>query len=360
METQTHQEVKHAYNSHPPVHHSDKTSQLIPSVHASHSACFREVQEALELARRDGETDEEMTSSNRSYQFRTKLEAPSMFKATANQQVEYLRAQRTKQDAEDEELNDDGLKSMLQAWKDLAIENKLDPQIHAYCATQVLEYKTKVADREREHICKERLANSSVSKDVSPTPPIVHQNTATPDGLKKQNATGSGPFTPLASTCPTPKPVCALTKKGEDRKRAKVEQAERSAEKAEARMQEKAQRETAKQAHLNHKVAAVRAEKEKQKARMEQQNEREVERIARVRAKAGAPPLGMVGANIGNRSAAFGIDVSSRVGSVGSSIGSSATISDAHVATTKICTTCSLTHSTFREWKMCGMRAADQ
>jgi hypothetical protein len=147
-----------------------------------------------------------------------------------------------------------------------------------------------------------------------------------------------------SSTRPlSPTPIRG-TGRTQERKRAEAERVAAAAVRAEARAVEKAQREAARQAHLDEKAAAVRGEKDKLKAKADLTAKKDAERVAKARAKAGAAPRGTVGALV---------------------VGDHATRRLQHTVrreppTTKKYTTCNgcdMGHDSFREWRKCNAQA---
>lgn len=110
-------------------------------------------------------------------------------------------------------------------------------------------------------------------------------------------------------------------------------------------MVEKAQREAAKKAHLDRKVAAIRAEKQKLQRRIEPQAQADADRIAKARARAGAALLGLAGTFV---------DADLSLGTPDTVQGAP---EEAETSGAGICSKCGDTHVDFREWLRCNKPA---
>ncbi|KAF2253728.1 DnaJ-domain-containing protein [Trematosphaeria pertusa] len=354
--------IRAAYKALVLIHHPDKTLHLTPEERASHAAIFRDIQEAYdvlgspsfkaaydaELERHGNRVDAKRSTFHRSAYTRkpssptpkrshsihlTTPDEKRAMKAKVEQDLAYLQEQRAKRDANDAKLDDAGLKFMLQTWVDLAEEHQDDAYLRAHCAIQMQVYQAKVARREKEH--EEWLASMSKPKGYPQTPP-------TP--APKKAAASARRTTPVSSFQPG--------KRAEDRKRAEAQRAEEEALRMQARQEEKSRKEAAKQAHLDAKAAAVRAEREKQKQKLEALAKEDAERVAKARAKAGAPPKGTVGAN------APLCDEEAYSGRLFHN--ATDKLDDVKPGPKKVCAKCELEHGSFAEWRKCNMQNSKQ
>lgn len=380
--------IRAAYKAICLISHPDKTMHLGPQERALHAATFKDVQQAYDVlgnpsmkAAYDTELkriNNKMTQgdtehqSNLSYpnqpdvsaqtkrKTSVKLTTPEQktaLRAKAHQSMEYLRDQRTKRDAAESQMEIVILQSLVRIWTDLAEENKHDPPMHAHCAIRIHEYNQKIAEREREHeewltkMSTAKCSPAAASKQRPSTPNAPKKPTETLTESAKYNAYNARRQT---SESPSP-PVVPRTQRAKDREQAEASRAAAAADRSQARLLEKAQREANKQAQLEQKQAAIQAEKAKQRARVEQKTAEEAQRIAKARAKAGATPLNNVEAIIGSEH------------------GTSADTANTQVVPTltvnaqpnkpggiKHCTNCSVGHGSLREWRLCNSLAAAQ
>ncbi|KAH7087638.1 hypothetical protein FB567DRAFT_349887 [Paraphoma chrysanthemicola] len=394
--------IRAAYKALALVHHPDKTLHLPAGERASHAKVFREVQEAYdvisnhslkaqydaELARHNNKVDEKRSTfhrpaSSRSASARSsscsarkapiKLTTPEekvSMRAKARQSLEHLREQRAERETQDAELDVAALMNLVQIWSDLAVENKTDPSMQAHCAIRVHEYEQKIVKRRQEH--EEPLAKMSPAKqnptsttrqhrsqvtEKHPTPPTSKPTNLSNNKLPqtKESSLSSVSSTPLSRTAA----------RAEERKRAEAARIAEAASRAHARLQEKAQRDAARQAQLDQKAAAIRAEKEKHKAKVELQVQKDAARIASARAKAGAAPLGTVGAGSLHQGTTLSDPNWVRViphtegkGQAGTFAAEIADDNDAiHSHVNSLCSKCDSEHRNFRDWRKCNMPA---
>lgn len=289
--------------------HPDKTMHLAARERASHAAAFNEVQAAYDvlgnptlktaydvqlghrvngagqhrstfLGRSSVHTAPEASSTPKRRPT-AKLTTPkerSAMRAEARQSLDELRAKRAERDTKDARLDVAGLKDMVQTWEQLAEENKVCPALRAHCRIRIYEYEQKIAEHEQQH--KERLTKISTAKQ-EPSAPTTKQSQSARNAPKKPASStstastrsssasrSSGPRSASVTTSPTPQ---SRIGRDEECKRDAAQRAAATAARTEARLLEKAQREAAKQALIDQKVSAVRAEKEKQKAKVELQ-----------------------------------------------------------------------------------------
>jgi curved DNA-binding protein CbpA len=383
--------IRAAYKALSLVHHPDKTLHLAADKRASHAAVFKKVQEAYdvlsnpslkasydaELARHNNKVNEEHSTFHRPMSSRTasakssssgrqavvKLTTPeekASLRAKARQSLEHLRNKRAEREIEDANIDVAGLENLVQIWSDLAIESKTDPSMQAHCTIRVHEYEQKIAQRQQQH--EELLPKTSTATMVAgqhrtqmPKTPMA-PSASMP---ASRSNTGRARAKCQSTTAPSPIPASRsrLTARAEERKRAEA------AVRAQARLQENAQRKAAKQVQVEQKVAAVRAEKEQQKARAELQTQKDADRIAAARAKAGAAPLGTVGAagfhHVTTSSEPERVKVSPQSeAQAGTSAAGNAGRDETQSHVKKVCGKCGLEHPTFREWRKCNMQAA--
>lgn len=370
------------------ISHPDKTINLAPQARAEHAAAFNQIQAAYdvlgspslkaaydsELARSDSVTDARRTafhqtpsysSSKNSWSSKEKTavklttpEEKSAARARARQSLENFRKLRAEREVEDSKADMASLKHKIEIWTELADENRDDPAMRAHCAIRIHEYEQKVVHQNQQH--DEWLAKISIAKQSSQA-----ATTKAKTGLPKKTAQSglkaaeyklkTPPSSPTARILspvhsPTPKHRNSRT---EQRKKAQADRQAAAAARAEARALEKAQREAAKQVHLDQKAAAVRAEKAKQEARIQQQALEESQRIAKARAKAGAAPLGTVGSVVGTVGT-----VSDETAKVFSRPLTEKTAPTVASSGSKQCSKCGLVHSNFREWRACNSSAS--
>lgn len=283
--------IRAAYKALALICHPDKTVHLTADERASHAAIFNGVQAAYdvlgapslkaaydaELARRSKKvkysrsspaTPPSGASSSSSRKTTVKMTTPEVktaMRAKARESLDYLRIKRAERDAEDAILDTPGLKDMVHIWEQLRDDNMHDSILRAHCQIRIHDYAKKIEQREQQH--KDWLAKMATAKSLQSIRPH------------------SAPWSPGRSSSRTA-----------ERKRAEAERIAAAAERAEARAIEKAQREAVRQAHLNEKTAAVRAENDKMKAKADSIAHQDAVRIAKARAKAGAAPRGTVGA----------------------------------------------------------------
>jgi curved DNA-binding protein CbpA len=369
--------IRAAYKALALVCHPDKTMHLAAEDRASHAAAFKDVQAAYDVlgnpslkAAYDAELERHANKYDQSYSTlhhhssssnssgaspiskrrptvkMTTPEEKTAMRAKTRQSLEYLREKRSERDVADAQKDVAALKDMVHTWEQLAEENRSDPVMHAHCAIRIHEYEQKIAEREQQH--KEWLANLSTAKQESSNP-TTKQRPTTPT---KAAVAGSG-MSSHRSTAPRPQTYATpLTTpdrssgRAKERERAEAERIAASTARAEARHAEKAQREAAKQAHLDQKAAAVRAEKEKQQAKASLHARQDAERIAKARAKAGAAPLGTVGAVVVAKSSQCGTSVVQDTAS-----------KQAQTTTQRICSKCGVGHVSVREWLKCNAPA---
>jgi len=390
--------IRASYKALALIYHPDKTLGLPASERASHAAVFSQVQAAYdvlgnpalkaaydaELAHHNDKVDRRLStfhhwstrtaakaSSTPQRKPSVKLTTPeekAASRAKARQSIECLREKRAQRDAEDMRMEVAGLKDMVEIWQDLAEENKADPVMHAHCAIRIHEYEVKIADREQQH--RHWLEKMSTAKQ-SPSTPDTKRRATTPIAPKKPAASPSpvsaqsSNTSRLQTTRPSsssisPTPASRDTTRAEERKRAEAERTAAAAARAHARSLEKAQREAAKQAHMDRKAAAVRAEQDKQKARMELQAQQEAERIAKARAKAGAAPLGTVGASSGpilSRAVRQSHHGEVQAGTSAVNASPSDGVDGVRSSGKKVCSKCGVEHASIREWRKCSMQA---
>jgi hypothetical protein len=369
--------IRAAYKALALVCHPDKTMHLAAEDRASHAAAFKDVQAAYDVlgnpslkAAYDAELERHANKYDQSYSTlhhhssssnssgaspiskrrptvkMTTPEEKTAMRAKTRQSLEYLREKRSERDVADAQKDVAALKDMVHTWEQLAEENRSDPVMHAHCAIRIHEYEQKIAEREQQH--KEWLANLSTAKQESSNP-TTKQRPTTPtkaavasSGMSSHRSTAPRPQT-YATPLTTPDRSSGRAK---ERERAEAERIAASTARAEARHAEKAQREAAKQAHLDQKAAAVRAEKEKQQAKASLHARQDAERIAKARAKAGAAPLGTVGAVVVAKSSQCGTSVVQDTAS-----------KQAQTTTQRICSKCGVGHVSVREWLKCNAPA---
>lgn len=373
--------IRAAYKALALIYHPDKTLHLAAEERASYAAVFREVQEAYDLLRNPSlkaAYDAELTplhyaadKTRSSYQRRpstrsaartqpvpqrkqsiklTTPEEKASLRATARHSLEQLRERRVERDSRDAQLDISGLRDMVHIWEQLAEENVSDPAMRAHCVIRIHEYQTKIAAREHEH--QEWLSRMATAKQEPSNIPQKHSEAH----ASSQGASSSRPTAPRSQVRrPSQKPslqrtYAASEQRAKDRVRADAERvhAPEAAARSESRAMDKAQREASKQAHLDSKAAAVRAEKENQKAKAQANAQKHADRIAKARTT-GAAPLGSVGTSVaaqGKNSAsvrAAPVDATPSK-PVRGSLG-------------KLCGSCGSEHATFREWRMCKSTA---
>jgi curved DNA-binding protein CbpA len=370
--------IRAAYKALALLYHPDKTIHLAARERASHAAAFKEVQAAYDVLsslalkesydarlrhRAEVVDNSRLTSRNRSStpkQSQTiKLTTPdekTAMRTEARQALEDLRSKRVQRDEQDAQLDIADLKDMIQTWQQLAMENEFDPALRAHCVIRIHEYEQKIAEREQQH--EQWLMKTSAAKQKSSIP--TKRYCTGPDAPIKQFRSTSIASTPAVSafrsrvprTSPAASSPTPQSRIGRDaqRKREAAERAAATAARTEARILEKAQRETARQALIDQKASAVRAEKEKQKAKVKLQAKQEAERMTKARAKAGAAPLGTIGAVVDNQLD----DESSSYTSFGKHVATTARQTKAQ----KLCSMCGSVHESFREWRVCNTQAA--
>ena len=345
--------IRAAYKALVLNHHPDKTVHLSAEARAEHSAIFRGVQEAWdvlgnpslkalydhELERHGNRVDLRRSTFHRSSTPHTprrrhtiiRLTTPEekrALKAKAEQDLAYLRERRVKRDMEDSQMDTAGLRFMLQTWTDMCAEYDDDVDGHgylrAYCAVQMQVYQDKIARREHEH--EEWLEAMSQPKTPgTPGPKSARPSTLRPDAGNAAKPRTTATAVPAPRTTPPSKPTAFAPHTSP------------------SRTEEKACKHAARQAHLDAKAAAVRAEKEKQKARVEDQARQESDRITRVRAKADAAPLSQHGTG------------SARTPLTNADEG----IGGAKRGAKKVCGKCHVEHASFSEWRRCAKESSE-
>jgi curved DNA-binding protein CbpA len=367
--------IRAAYKALALICHPDKTMHMAAGERASHAAVFKDVQAAYDVlgnpslkAAYDAELERNADKGNFPYstfhhhsisrtpsdasttkrRLSVKMTTPAektAMRAEAREQLHYLHQKRTERDVADAHIDDAGLKDMVNTWKHLAEENKLDPVMHAHCAIRVHEYEQKVSEREKQH--KEWLVNMSTATSAA----NAKQGPATANASKKPAASASSAAPHRSNTSASHTAPVRGSARAEARKRDEAERtaATAAAARAEARQAEKAQREAAKQAHLDSKAAAVRADKEKQKAKTALLAQKDAERIAKARAKAGAAPLGTVGAVV---------DPNPNDETQASpSVVDNTAAAKAQAPVQRLCGKCGNEHASVREWMKCNVPA---
>jgi len=359
--------IRAAYKALASICHPDKTMHLAAGERASCAAAFNEVQAAYDVlgnpamkaaydaqflprANRVAKAQAALySSSSPSRRSTVKLTTPeekTALRAKARQSLEALRQKRQDRDEQESGLDLVELKDLVQTWTQLAEENSFDPAMRAHCAIRIHEYEQKIAQREREH--EEWLSNMSTAKQGTCTPPSASpKQRSTPDAPKKPAL--SRPATSAQPSPTFPSRAAKPTQRAEERKRAEGECRAAEAARSEARLVEKAKREATKQALLDQKAAAIRAEKEKLQARVDLQARIAAERIAKARAKAGAP-IGTVGAGIGNKTTAGPPTLPS--------VADRTKPAFVPVQVKKVCDNCNAEHATFRDWRVCNAHTA--
>lgn len=380
--------IRAAYKALALIYHPDKTLHLAAEERASYAAVFRDVQEAYDVLRNpslkaayDAEmmphqqvvnktrpacqrrpstrsTSHAQPAPQRKRSVKlTKPAEKAAMRAKARHSLEQLRERRVERDLAEAQLDVPCLRKMVHIWEQLAKENLSDPPIRAHCAIRIHEYQTKIAEREHEH--QESLSRMATAKQEPSAPTQKHCEV--PNAPKKANtASQSVPSSHSAARPqvhrPSQMPSSQSTYRSNEQRardcvRADAERvhAAEAAARSEARAVDKTQREASKQAHLDSKAAAIRAEKEKQKAKAQANAQKDADRIAKARAQARTAPLGTVGANVSGQGKKY------------------VSLSPSPVATTpskpvrgslgKLCGTCGSEHASFREWRMCQSRA---
>jgi curved DNA-binding protein CbpA len=387
--------IRAAYKALALSHHPDKTVHLSAEDRAARSALFRDIQEAFDVLgnpalkiaydrelERHGNVDASRstfhrprtssTTSRRCNVIRvTTPQEKRALKAKIEQDLAYLREQRAKRDLEDAQMDVAGLKFMLQTWVEMVQEYDDDALGHgnlrAHCAVQIQVYLAKIEKREREH--EEWLEDMSrpktpAMKSARPPP----SRSATPNSYKLRTTTpmpkpapyaSSAPYalrtasplskpegtTPTAynlrTATPLPQPVLSTTSNNPNATAPSAPP---------TRAQEKARKEAIKQAQLDAKAAAVRAEKAKLNAKREEQSRHEAARKTHARAKAGAAAAGQRGAGVH----AHANHTSSE--SQTTRQGSSAT----RQTDIKPCATCGGHHASFAEFRKCIRERVEQ
>lgn len=360
--------IRAAYKALALICHPDKTTHLAARERASRAAAFNEVQAAYDVlgnpamktaydaqllpwanrvAKAQAAPDLSSSPSRRSTVKLTTPEEKTALRAKARQSLEDLRQKRQERDAQESELGVVGLNDLIQTWTQLAEENNFDPAMRAHCAIRIHEYEQKLAQREREH--EEWLSNMSTAKQGTYTPASASpKQRSTPNAPKKP--TLSRPTTSARPSPASPSRAAKPTQQAEERKRAENECRTAEAARSEAHLVEEAKREAAKQALLDQKAAAIRAEKEKLQARMDLQARTAAERIAKARAKAGAAPIGTVGAVVDDQTTAGPSTLPSVVGRTKPAF--------VPVQVKKVCDNCDAEHATFRDWRVCNAHTA--
>jgi hypothetical protein len=381
--------IRAAYEALTQIYSSDEIAPTPLKVLSYRAANFKQIREAYdtlsdpsarlaydaELACSDNNwQNEDCTASNVDNQPQLVSDAPSVAKRTsaaelttpgekmsiragAAQQLERLREQRAAHDVEEVHLHVEELKHLSLIWQTLADEHEDDPPLRAQCTIRVHELEQKVLEREhKDWTVPEEISSSVVSVTPSQTLQHTTAHTHTPEAPTKRTApstSDTSTFTPhTSSISSTSSPY--RNNRREERKRAEQQRAEASAARAQLRLQQKAQREAAKQAIVDQKAAAVRAEKESFKVRVEQKLRLDSERIAKARAKAARgrlPDVSLTAVSLGaaddgNGFAFDGPNVD-REGVIGSTI-----------ITKGVCGKCGLEHATFGDWKKCNIESS--
>jgi curved DNA-binding protein CbpA len=374
--------IRAAYKVLALIYHPDKTLELAASDRAAYGAVFKDIQEAFdvlskpnlkaaydaELARHDGNIDEELSTfhhrapSTPKRKMPVKLTTPEekeAMVARARQQLEYLRKQRAKRHDDEAQMDIAQLKRVANTWRDLADENDADPTIQAHCTIRAHEYLGKIAEREQKH--EEWLKQMSKSKytlDMAAapaTPETKDRCLMTPNAPERSTAAAPlvTPNTPRTTRSEAHRPTIPPSPTPTSRidQRAAEPRTEEAKARAEVRRAKRVQMEASKQAEIEQKAALVRAEKEKQRAKVEEQARLNAERIARTRAKVRAASL------------RANEDVFELQSSEETMIASG---SDARVHTIYFklsangtCARCGIEHEGFRDWNKYRMRAAE-
>ncbi|KAF1974506.1 hypothetical protein BU23DRAFT_94639 [Bimuria novae-zelandiae CBS 107.79] len=331
-------------------HHPDKIVHLSAEARAEHSAIFCRIQAAYdvlgnpnmkaaydcELERHGNRVDIQRSTFHRPSTpasaprkrhttiHLTSPEEKRALKAKVEQDLAYLREQRAKRDIEDAGMDVAGLKFMLQIWTEMAAKYDGDVEsygyLRAYCAVQIQAYQAKIERRECEHV----IWLQDMSRPKTP-------------GAKHGKPAVARPATMNSYRTRVATPAKAVP-------RAAPSQSAAAVSPAASRADEKTRKESARQ-QIDAKAAAVRAEKEKKKARAEKQARRESEHVARVRAKAGAPPLGKWGA--GGNAYADDTPPTPREKYGEDSI-------TARPNVKRACSKCGVEHASIVEWRKCA------
>jgi curved DNA-binding protein CbpA len=368
--------IRAAYKALALICHPDKTVHLAAEERVSHTAMFNQVQAAYavlgnpalkaaydaKLACHANLTNQHRSTPHYCPSTHTasdvsqrpkrkssiKLTTPEekiAMRARARQSLDHLREKRAERAIEDANMDLVDLKDMVQLWEQLAQENTSDPVMRAHCAIRVYEYGQKVVIREQQH--EEWLTKVSIAKQ-GPSKAATKQGQTARDASKQKAI--PRPSKEKSSSPTLLRPHHAHpTERAEQRMRAAAAAADAAAARAELRTTEKAERRAARQAHLDQKVAVVRAQKGQQKAKIDAIAQKEAERIAKGRAKAGAAAFGAVGAAT--------VSCPSRIAPVNASAGKIST--SKHVQTTgrHSCTICNVTHTSLRDWRKCNAQA---
>jgi hypothetical protein len=300
----------------------DESAGLATAELAARAAAFDEIQGAFEvlddqsqkavydaeLARNDSEViDEALAFHHRSHSTLGDCttapithEQETLMRTRVHRQVRYWRVLREKRREADAGLSIPELKSLVEIWEDLQLENAADPAIKARCAIVAHEYTEEVNTRECE--IEERLRESSTLKRTSmmPATPIAEQprpkTPSAPTSLSSPPniSDAAARFTRLdISLAPMPPPFSRVSARAAERARAEEKRVEEAKARTEARKEREAQIEAAKQAALEKKAALVRAQKAKLKAIIDEKARAKAAHIARVRAKVRGGPVGI-------------------------------------------------------------------
>lgn len=392
--------IRGAYKALALSHHPDKTLRLPAEDRATRSALFRNIQEAFDVLSNPSSKiayDRELERASRSTPYShanpsttsprhstvraTSPEEKRTLKAKIEQDIAYLREQRAKRDLEDAQMDIAGLKFMAQVYAEMAVLYDDDALGHgnlrAYCAVQMQVYLAKIEQREREHEPTSRPTTSTsyftrtaapLPKPAGTTSTAYNLRTATP--LPKPGDSNSNTYN-LRTVTPLPKPAgnpectaynlrtatpLARPASGATSTISNVRTASphlapsnptaTSSFATPTRVEEKARKEAAKQAQMDAKAAAVRAEKEKHQAKLEDRVRQEAARKVHTRAKAGAP--------VGRRRAdphAYTNHTSHQTTTRGNS--------PAKSSDKKPCSTCGAHHTSFAEFRKCIKERAD-
>jgi hypothetical protein len=258
--------------------------------------------------------------------------------AQAQEDLAYLREQRTKRDTDIANMGITDLTTMHQIWVGLADEHKRDPSMRAYCVQQRVRYSTKIGQLRKEH-ADWGLDGTAKSKAVPGTPPPKTAAARTPGAPRKATAphdttvpshTGSPRAHAPRPSATSTSPASNLQKRAGERKRRVEEDALR----AQARAQEVSRKHANRQALLDAKADAVRIQNNNLKQKLDEITKGKAPRVAEIRAKVGPAPKGSADR-----------DVLKDEGDL-----------VRQPATKRVCTKCGTEHASFKEWRTCNLR----
>lgn len=278
-----------------------------------------------------------IVSSTASTVVLTSKEQQVMLRNKAVREIQHLISQRAERDAIEASLVTEELSRTAKIWQDLAIEHRDDPPLHAHCEVRKWELLQKVTRRTQYSGTRNSNLVGSESASLTADQPCENSFSCLHVRARLMHSPGSG-ISP-----------CRTQQRSEKRKLEAQQRAEEALLRSNRRTQAKAKREATKQALMDQKFAAARAEKEISRMRRDEKRKQDVERIERAHAKVSQGRLAFnTPPNVDPK-----VDGATGDSADGERKVDEEVISTPRADTGRICGKRGLGHATFAQWKEC-------